>query len=55
MLMTDDQTVTVAHPAAESHIDSRIPSFDGLRAIAIALVCLGHLTWNQRYLGRDGQ
>jgi len=35
--------------------ESRMPSLDGLRAIAIGLVCLGHLTWNQRLLGRDGQ
>jgi peptidoglycan/LPS O-acetylase OafA/YrhL len=45
----------VASPATEGRIGSRIPSLDGLRAIAVALVCLGHLTWNQRYLGRDGQ
>jgi len=35
--------------------EHRIPCLDGLRTIAIALVCLGHLTWNQRLLGRAGQ
>jgi peptidoglycan/LPS O-acetylase OafA/YrhL len=35
--------------------EHRIPSLDGLRAIAVGLVCLAHLTWNQHYLGRNGQ
>jgi peptidoglycan/LPS O-acetylase OafA/YrhL len=38
-----------------SQNESRIPSLDGVRAIAIGLVCLGHLTWNQRLLGPNGQ
>jgi peptidoglycan/LPS O-acetylase OafA/YrhL len=32
-----------------------IPSLDGLRAVAVVLVCLAHLTWNQHYLGQNGQ
>ena len=35
--------------------ERRIPSLDGLRAVAVALVCLAHLTWNQHYLGSNGQ
>jgi peptidoglycan/LPS O-acetylase OafA/YrhL len=46
----------MAPPAAEvRHDEARIPSLDGLRAIAISLVCLGHLTWNQHLLGQNGQ
>ena len=35
--------------------ERRIPSLDGLRAVAVVLVCLAHLTWNQHYLGSNGQ
>lgn len=35
--------------------EHRIPSLDGVRAIAVSLVCLAHLTWNQHYLGRNDQ
>ena len=35
--------------------EHRIPSLDGMRSIAIGLVCLGHVTWNQRLLGQGGQ
>lgn len=38
-----------------SRNEPRIPCLDGVRAIAIGLVCLGHLTWNQRYLGHNSQ
>jgi peptidoglycan/LPS O-acetylase OafA/YrhL len=47
--------VATRTPVTARNNGRRIPSLDGLRAVAIALVCLAHLTWNQHYLGGNGQ
>lgn len=44
-----------ARVAETIHGEARYPCLDGLRAVAIALVCFGHLAWNQRFFGTSGQ
>lgn len=58
MLPRDDpEVIAQSDPGSpRSRVETRkLPSLDGLRAVAIVLVCLGHLSWNQRYSGRVGQ